>query len=494
MKKRFAIIVAVITLTWGMISGVQAQEIDSVQKVSGIVTDQLGKTLPGVSIQVEETSIGTTSDTNGKYSLDVDVNATLKFSYIGMATQEIAVEGQQIIDVVMKEREEIEPAKRIYLTERQREKAEADNSLAFKMFREVLKPEGTNTFFSPLSLNMALGMLYNGSSGNTRAEMAKVLGLANFSESEINAYYQKISQALLKIDPTTEMGIANSIWYRNTLPVKSHFIETSKQYFGAEVKALDFNSSSAANIINKWCADKTKNRIDNIVDNSMIDDMMVLINALYFKGKWKKEQEFDKEQTKLDDFTKTDNQKKKVNMMEQTTSLPYYADKHLQCIELPYGNQAFSMVVLLPSKNVSINELIEYLGRTNWQYIVDDLEEQEVWLKLPRFKFECELSLNQPVMNVGINRIFSEDSADFANISDAVLYVSKIKQKTFIEVNEEGTEAAAATIIEMGLGATASGGTNEPVRFFVDRPFLFLIREKSTGVILFIGRVDDPCE
>ena len=494
MRKRFAILVAVITVVWGMTSGVQAQEIDSVQKVSGIVTDHMGNALPGIGIQIKGTTTGTVSDTNGKYSLDVGVHETLQFYFIGMFTQEIAVEGRQVIDVVMKDVSEeiLEPAKRIDLTEKQRERAEADNNFAFKMFKEVSKSEGANTFFSPLSLNMALGMLYNGSSGNTRTEMINVLGLADFSESEINAYYQKISHDLLEIDPTTEMDIANSIWVRNTLPIKSHFIETGKQYFDAEVQALDFKSSNAANIINKWCADKTKNRINNIVANPMADEMMFLINALYFKSKWQLETRFDKDKTKSDDFTKTGNQKKKVNMMEQTTFLPYYADQHLQCVEIPYGNQAFSMVALLPPENENINRLIEYLGHVKWQNIVDGLQKQKVWLKLPRFKFECELPLNQPVMNVGMKLIFDTTRAGFANISDVDLAVSDIKQKTFVEVNEEGTEAAAATSMIVVTGAVIK--SIEPVRFFADRPFLFLIREKSTGVILFIGRVDDPCE
>ena len=491
-KKRFTILVAVITVVWGMTSGVQAQEIDSVQKISGIVTDLSGYALSGVVVRVKGTTIGTASDTNGKYSLDVGANDTLQISYIGFPIQEIAVEGRQVIDVVMKERDVMESVKRIELTEKQRERAEADNNFAFKMFKEVSKSEGVNTFFSPLSLNMVLGMLYNGSSGNTRTEMVNVLGLADFSESEINAYYQKISHDLLEIDPTTEISIANSIWVRHTLPIKSHFIETGKQYFDAEVQALDFKSSNAANIINKWCADKTKNRINNIVANPMADEMMFLINALYFKSKWQLGTRFDKDETKSDDFTKTGNQKKKVNMMEQTTFLPYYADQHLQCVEIPYGNQAFSMVALLPPENENINRLIEYLGHVKWQNIVDGLQKQKVWLKLPRFKFECELPLNQPVRNVGMKRIFDTTRAGFTNISDVDLAVSDIKQKTFVEVNEEGTEAAAATSMIVVTGAVIK--SIEPVRFFADRPFLFLIREKSTGVILFIGRVDDPCE
>ena len=395
--------------------------------------------------------------------------------------------------------EVLKPADPVYFTVKQYEKVEVDNSFAFKMFWTISNLQGANTFFSPLSLNMALGMLYNGTSGNTRAEMVKALGIADFSESEINAYYRRLSQILLGVDSATNISIANSIWYRDTLHIKNSFIETGKKCFDAEVQALDFNNPNAANLINNWCAGKTKNRINNIITNPLSsDEMMYLINAVYFKSKWQKR--FDKEKTKLDDFTTSDNQKKKVPMMEQTANLPYYADQYLQCVELPYGNpasrfpfiQGFSMIVILPSENTNINQLIENFTYTKLKYIVDYLNHKsgkEVWLKLPRFKIECELPLNQPVMNVGIRQIFDKDFADFANIAADPLYVSQIKQKTFVEVNEEGTEAAAVTA---GGPITIGWTPPEPEHFFANRPFLFLIWEKSTGIILFIGRIDEP--
>jgi serpin B len=379
----------------------------------------------------------------------------------------------------------------IELTAKQSERAEADNNFAFRMFREVSKQEEDNTFFSPLSLNMTLGMLYNGASGKTRNEIVETLGIADFSETEVNEYFQKISQTLLKIDPTTNIAIANSIWYRNNFSVKNQFVEMGKEYFDAEVRALNFNSSRAVNTINNWCAEKTNNRIQNLIGSTIPDDMMMyLINALYFKGQWQMDIKFDKKKTKLDNFIKTDNQKKKVNMMEQTSFMNYYADEHLQCVEMDYGNRAFSMVAILPSKNMNINQLINYLDSEKLQNAVKNMRWQKVWLKLPRFKIESGFSLGQPVKDLGMRQMFS---GGFANISDNDLWVSDIRQKIFVEVNEEGTEAAAATTIVM----TGFGGRSkkiEPVRFFADRPFLYLIREKSTGIILFIGRMDEPNE
>ena len=176
----------------------------------------------------------------------------------------------------------------IELTLKQAEKATADNRFAFKVFREVsASSETPNTFFSPLSLNLALGMLFNGAAGATSAEMVEVLGMTGFTDTEINEFYQKMSQALLNIDPKTEISIANSIWYRDGFSVKQPFIDVNKKYFDAQVQALDFKKSDAAAIINKWCADKTKNRIKEIVKSPIPDNvMMYLINALYFKSKW----------------------------------------------------------------------------------------------------------------------------------------------------------------------------------------------------------------
>ena len=387
------------------------------------------------------------------------------------------------------ETEPVEPAEPIVLTLRQAEIVAADNRFTFNIFKEVSTLNGANTFFSPLSLNMALGMLYNGTSGDTRTEMAEALGMAGFTDDEINEYYQKMSLALLSIDPLTDIGIANSIWYREGFTVKQPFIDLNMNYFDAMVEALDFDRPEAADIINDWCADKTKDKIKEMIVAPISPDViMYLINALYFKSKW--QFEFDKAHTQQADFTKADNQKIKVNMMEQTTTLPYYADPYLQCVEMPYGNQAFSMVAVLGKNGMNIDELIEYLDNDKWQNIVNNLYAQNIRLKLPRFKIECELPLNKPVMNVGIQRIFG---GGLWNISEDVhLFVSEIKQKTFVEVNEEGTEAAAVTVIQ--IDRTSFVGGDGPIPFFADRPFLYLIKEKSTGAILFIGRMDKPEE
>jgi serine protease inhibitor len=493
MEKKVMFLLVVIAVVFTPIIDLQAQKKVAMRTLSGVVTDHLGEPLPGASITLKGTKTAVISNVDGQYSINVPENAILSFSFIGYVSQEIAIDNQQIMNVTMGDRfsQGLQPAEPIQLTAKQSKRAEADNSFAFKMFREVSNHNGDNAFFSPLSINIALGMLFNGASGDTHSEIVEALGIADFSETEINEYYQKISQALLEIDPTMDIAIANSIWYRNNFSVKNRFVEIGKEYFDAEVQALNFNSSRAANTINNWCAEKTNNKIKNLIGSAIPNDMMMyLVNALYFKNQWQMDLKFDKEKTKLDNFTKANNQKKKVNMMEQTSLMYYYADEKMQCVEMDYGNRAFSMVAILPSNNMNINQLIDYLDNEKLLNAVNNFRWQKVWLKLPRFKIECDFSLSEPLKYLGLGQMFN---GGFANISDDDLWVSDIIQKTFVEVNEEGTEAAAATTVIM-VGASGRPKKVEPVRFFADRPFLFLIREKSTGVILFIGRMDEPSE
>jgi len=480
MKKKFLILAFKCLL----LTIAHAQEASTVRTVSGIVTDHSGNPLPFATVAVKETTTGTVTNIDGKYSLTVPENAILVFSFLGFVSQEIAVDNLSIINVMMEEPMIIKAATPIILTEKQRKKTETANNFAFKMFREVSEH---NTFFSPFSLNMLLGMLYNGSSDDTRTEIENALGIDGFSESEINEFYKKISQALLGIDPLTDMIIANSIWINDKISIKNTFIEAGKNYFNTEVRTLDFSNPNISKTIDNWVAEKTRSIINSIGINPQPDDFLYLINALYFKSEWQAGNKFDRRQTRRRDF-RTAEGKKMVYMMEQTSFLSYYADRHLHAIELPYGNGAFSMVVLLPTQNRNINQLIDNLDNAKWQNIVSNMNLQQVHLRLPRFKIEDEFLLRQPIMNVGMKQMFS---GGFANITDLPLWVSEIIQKTHIEVNEEGTEAAAVTAVVL-TGFSGRGRRVEPIRFFADRPFMFLIRERSTGTILFMGRVDDP--
>ncbi len=385
-----------------------------------------------------------------------------------------------------------EPAKPIDLTTRGAEKISADNAFAFDFFRQTLATapddKKPNAFVSPMSLTMALGMLYNGTSPEAAAEMAAALGVADFTPEQINEHYRTLYKALLEADPRTALAIANSIWARKGFDVKPPFYAANREYYAAEVQTRDFLDPATIAAINKWCADNTNNRITKILDKIPAEAVMYLINAVYFKGQW--QYEFAKSDTRDDDFHMADGSTRKVKMMSQQTDLPFYGDQTLQCVDLPYGNGAFSMMVMMPAdENTPLDDLIAALDADTYNSAVDGLRERGIELKLPRWKQECDFWLNDAMRNQGINSIFY--SGNLGGISDDPnIAVTMIRQKTFVEVTEEGTEAAAVTII--GIEYTSALPNPGPMQFHADRPFLYLIRERSTGAILFMGRMDNP--
>lgn len=376
------------------------------------------------------------------------------------------------------------PRKDIPLTRTEQEMAILGNEFAFNFFKQVNTTERKDNFFiSPLSASFALSMTTNGAAGETLEEMKSTLGFRNYSLDEMNDYYQKLINGLLEVDNTTELGIANSIWIRDAFTVENPFINVNKEKYNAEVRSLDFSSPSAVDIINQWCSNKTNKRIPTIIKEINEDSQLFLINALYFKGIWKNK--FDAKNTNKEDFTNITGTKTKVDMMRQECAVQYTAESGFQIAELPYGNEAFSMVVILPDEDKSIQEIITDLTADNWEEWLDNTAERKVDIKLPRFKLDYERELNEDLKAMGMPLAFSQ-VADFSKISTTDLFIGLVKQKTFVEVNEKGTEAAAVTVVE-GL-ATDAGPANLKT-FHVNRPFIYLIKEKSTGSILFMGKM-----
>jgi serpin B len=336
---------------------------------------------------------------------------------------------------------------------------------------------------------MALSMTMNGAAGETLEEMKEALWAKNFSVEAINKYNKSLREALLKVDPTTAISIANAIWYRNTLTVKADFITVNKNCYDAEVKALDFNTPNAANQINSWVSDKTNKKIPTIIQQIKADDMMYLINAVYFKGIWKSK--FDKNNTKDEDFypenPANNADSYKVSMMKQTETFSYSEDDNCRYLRMAYGNKAFSMVVMLPHEGKTVGDVIANLNSESWNKAMR-MGTVEVNLRFPRFKTECEYEMKESILPaMGMHIPFSEN-ANFSGISDFPLLISKVIHKTFVEVNEEGTEAAAVTAVVM---APTSVGPGTIIDYAVNKPFAFAICENSTGVILFIGKINE---
>jgi len=368
---------------------------------------------------------------------------------------------------------------------------EAGNEFAFRFLREVQgEAPSSNLFLAPLSASMALGMTLNGAGGNTYEEMRETLGLGSMSLAEINQGYRDLIDLLVHLDPRVEVGIGNSIWYREGFPVKADFVDRVERSFDAVVRALDFSDTRAPGIINGWVRDQTAGKIQEIVD-APIDaaTVMFLINATYFKGKWT--HRFPKGKTSQATFFRQDGPSGTVPLMEITDTLPYTENGNYQAVDLPYGGEAFSMTVLLPRGENTVQELVASLTPSVWTEIIEDLREREGTVHLPRFRLEWGKLLNETLQAMGMVDAFLPGAADFTGLSDQAremgLFVSKVKQKSDVDVNEEGTEAAGVTMVQIDRS-----GYPERFDFRADRPFLFVIRERFSGTVLFAGTFHTP--
>ena len=357
-----------------------------------------------------------------------------------------------------------------------------DNEFAFDLLKKTIDlSKETNVFVSPLSVSIALGMAWNGANGETRTEMETAMKMSGLSVADINDYYQIMQSSLPGVDHSTKLSIANSLWYRSGFPVKTDFLKVNNDYFGAYVRELDFAKAWAVDTVNNWCSKKTNKLIPTIIDDIPDEAMMYLINAVYFKGIWANK--FDKKITAESAFTNELKNQVTVNMMYQKDTFGYYTDTYAQYLDMPYGNKSFSMTVILPTVSKTTLDVLENLNLANWNAMLGSLQQREVMVSLPRFKVENKFILNQVLQNMGMKLAFS-DFADFSKISDIKLVISEVIHKTYITVDEEGTEAAAVT----SIGFETTSMPNYPI-FTVNRPFIFVIREKSTGVILFIGKI-----
>jgi len=375
------------------------------------------------------------------------------------------------------------------LTQDEQALVQADNGFGFNLFREIAAREGDkNVFVSPQSVALALAMTLNGAEGETREAMARALELSGLTPGQVNEACAGLIEILTHQDPKVDFRIANSIWYRRELPVEQSFMDTNAAYFDAQVSGLDFNDPAAADTINAWVDESTNGRISEIVD-APIDPLLVmfLINAIYFKGKWS--QEFERDRTAEEPFHLSDGTQKSVAMMVQEAELGYAENDRVRAVDMAYGDAGFSMTVLVPKEGVSVDHVVEWLDAEAWTALASQMGGRGVELHMPRLKMEYDLELNDALIALGMERAFTAGEADFSGICPAGdLYISRVKHKTFVEVSEEGTEAAAVTSV--GIGVTSVPPPPAVVR--VDRPFLFLIRESHTGSILFMGKIVDP--
>ncbi len=381
----------------------------------------------------------------------------------------------------------------IKLTPEQVALIEGSNRFGLNLFGEVLSQEGENenVFISPLSVHLALSMAWNGAEGATREEMMQVLGYPDYDDETINEAIRKLIEDLLTVDTSVETGIANSVWYRDTYPVEQDFLDLNRKYFGAEISPLNFDNPGAKEIINDWVARQTNDRIKEIVDRIDPDHIMFLINAIYFKGVWARE--FVAENTRKRPFIHYDGSSQDVMTMETEGDFGYAGMDGYRVAELPYGRGNYSMLLFLPDEEVGVNEMISRIDEDTWKDLPGSLaNKQKLLLRLPKFTVEYESNLNVSLKNLGMKDAFAPVMADFTRINkNRELFISRVRHKSFVEVNEEGTEAAAVTSVDIRL---VSYDPDEPqvIVFNVDRPFVFAIKEKFTNSLVFIGRIMEP--
>ena len=375
----------------------------------------------------------------------------------------------------------VEPPTTLELTQAEKELVNHSNEFAFNLFRRA--QDGLNSqVLSPISITYALGMLNNGADGETQAQVNQVLGFGDTGADGINDFCYKMLKRAPTLDPQTKALIANTIYMNKGFELKADFVQKANLFYDAEPETRDFNDGQTMDIINQWASDHTEQMIDKVLDNGSFNPFAVsyLLNAIYFKGTWT--YKFDKELTCDEEFKYVGMTTEYLEcpMMRQEAEFEYAEDDNYQALCLPYGNGAFQMTVLLPKGDG--NALPEVPTAEAWQQLNEKMNTTLVDVKLPRFEIKTDIDLNQIMADLGMPDAFDKYKADFSNFCNVQTWIGLMKQVAKIKVDEEGTEAAAVTVIEMTFSSPAS------IPFHANHPFLYVISERQTGAIFFIGQ------
>ncbi len=378
--------------------------------------------------------------------------------------------------------------KTIELTARAGEVIGSSNQFGIELFTRTAEGETGNLMLSPLSASVALTMALNGGAGETYEQMREMLGYpADMTIAEINEAYKNLVGQLLTVDPKVTLTLANALFYRLGFPVKQSFSDVLANDFKAHIEGLDFDLPSSVDVINQWASDKTKGRIPKVIDEISDAAVMFLMNALYFKGDWT--YQFNVSDTENRPFYLDGGEQISVPTMSGKIETKGYFESNFSIVELPYGRTNFSMVVIVPGETLS--QFYPGFTAETWKEITDALDQQtytsQVDVTLPKFEFSYEKYLNEQLQAMGMIDAFEPYQADFSGITDWEIFISFVKQNTFVKVDEKGTEAAAVTTIGFER-------TSMPPSFNINKPFIFAIRERTTNTLLFIGSIVNPLE
>ncbi len=373
---------------------------------------------------------------------------------------------------------------------------QAQSRFALKLFDHLLRQRPKeNLFFSPLSIHLALSMLYNGAAGETQVAMAKVLEAQELSLNELNWTNAQMARWLVErsqAEGPIQVQIANGLWVDQTLTLRPPFLQVLATYYQAVANRVELGSRQTVQAINRWVAERTQGRIDRIVDRLSREDVMVLLNAIYFKGEWT--QPFDPALTEPQPFTRPDGSRVQVPLMAQSGRYGYRETEQLQVVRLPYGEGELAMLILLPKPGVSLQALQQELSPETWQEWTGSLSTRPGSVRIPKFKLAYETDLVPALQQLGLGIAFSPQ-ADFSQLTPEPTQVSRVLHKAAIEVDEKGSEAAAATGVIVSRTAI---DRQEPFQFVADRPFWFAIVAPGSGsnqeaqTVLFMGSVVNP--
>ena len=370
----------------------------------------------------------------------------------------------------------------------------AYNEFGYSLFNEIFEPE-KNTFISPISISLALAMTYNGAENKTKEEMASVLNISGFELSSFNKANKELINLLTPDNDSLKLSIANSLWAKENEPFKKPFLNIARNFYQAEIENVDFLNPKTVPRINNWVESKTENKIKDLLAPNDVnrDTLLILINAIYFKDKW--EIPFKKHLTKKQDFYLTDGTAKKVPMMSNTDDFLYFESPECQAIQLPYSDNRLKMAIFLPAKSSSLKEFMKDFSEKDWEKYITRFRMKKGNVVLPKFKIEFKTNLNEILSNLGMPVAFDKKHADFRNMCelkpDENICINKVIHQTFIEVDEKGTEAAAATAVVM-MRCTSMAPLGQPFRMIIDRPFFFTIYDSRSKAILFMGTVVEP--
>ena len=381
----------------------------------------------------------------------------------------------------------VEPPSSFELTRAEQKMVNESNDFAFNLFREV--QDGVKSqIVSPISITYALGMLNNGAAGETQAQINEVLGFGDTGADGINAFCFKMLQRAVKLDPLTKVLIANTIYMNKGYELQTEFVKKANTFYNAEPETRDFYDGKTRDVINKWGSDHTEGMIKEVLKKDEFDPDAVsyLLNAIYFKGSWKKK--FDKALTMKEAFIHAGETEEMTytfaDMMHQMTNFEYAETDDCQALRLPYGNGSFQMTVLLPKGKT--NALPKVPTAEKWQQLNEQMDSTLVDVWLPRFETDTDIDLKPIMQKLGMPDAFDRVKANFSRFCNVEVYISLMKQVAKVKLDEEGTEAAAVTVI--GVNEKAAGPGPEYVTFRADHPFLYVISEQQTGAVLFIGQ------